>query len=199
MKTALLAIAVTLGAGVGRVNAQSSVVPSTYSPITESERVEWVVNGTVGPRSLGIGVLSSTWQTAWNTPEEWERSWKGFGKRYGSREANVAISNTIEAGLGALWGEDPRYTRATTGSIGGRVGHAARMTVLAPYRDGTVRPAWGRYAGNVFNNVIENAWLPPSVTSPGQTASRSATGFLGRFAGNLWSEFWPDIRERLRR
>ena len=52
---------------------------------------------------------------------------------------------------------------------------------------------------NVFNNVIENAWLPPSVTTPGQTALRSANGLLGRLVGNLWDEFWPDVRKRIGR
>jgi hypothetical protein len=46
--------------------------------------------------------------------------------------------------------------------------------------------------------VIENAWLPPSVTTPGQTAVRSANGLAGRLLGNLWDEFWPDVRRRLR-
>jgi hypothetical protein len=46
----------------------------------------------------------------------------------------------------------------------------------------------------VFNNVIENAWLPPSATTWQSTAVRSANGFLSRAAGNLWEEFWPDLR-----
>ena len=83
-----------------------------YSPITGSERVEWIVEGTVGPRSLGVGVLASAWQTAWNTPDEWGQSWSGAGRRYAAREADVAISSTMEAGLGAIWGEEPRYIRA---------------------------------------------------------------------------------------
>ena len=113
------------------------------------------------------------------------------------READVAISNTIEAGLGALWGEDPRYFRAPHGSVRSRAAHAIKTVVLAPRPDGQFKPAWGRFAGNVVNNVIENAWLPPSVTTPGQTALRSANGCWGRLAGNLWDEFWPDVRSRL--
>ena len=179
--------------------ADLAIAQTTTTPITGAERVGWIVNGTIGPKSLGVGVISSAWETAWNQPEEWERTWEGFGKRYAQREADVAISNTMEAGLGAIWGEDPRYVRSSAKPIGARIAYAARMVVLAPYRDGRVHPAWGRYAGNVFNNIIENAWLPPSVTTPGQTVFRCASGFAGRFIGNLWEEFWPDVRERLRR
>jgi hypothetical protein len=188
--------------GSSAAEAQSLRKPASDTekapaPISGVERINWIVDGTLGPRSLAVGVIASTWQTSWRIPDEWSRSAFGFSERYLEREADVAISNTIEAGLGALWGEDPRYTRAPRGSVRSRTAHALKTVVLAPRADGQLKPAWGRFAGNVFNNVIENAWLPPSMTTPGQTALRSANGLLGRLAGNLWDEFWPDIRTRL--
>jgi len=75
-----------------------------YFPITNAGRIHWIVDGTIGRRSLGIGVVADLFQTGINTPEEWGRGPGGMGKRYLEREADVAISNTIEAGLGALWG-----------------------------------------------------------------------------------------------
>jgi hypothetical protein len=168
-----------------------------YTAIDAQQRVSWIVSGTVGPRSLGVGVLASAWQTGWNIPEEWGRTWNGSGKRYLAREADVAISNAMEAGLGAIWGEDPRYIPAPRGSLRSRIGYAAKTVMLAPRRDGRLALAWGRYAGNTLNNVIENSWLPPSMTTPTQTVVRSASGLLGRLIGNLWDEFWPDLRKRI--
>jgi hypothetical protein len=170
-----------------------------YVPIDARLRVDWIVGGTIGARSLGVGVLATAWQTGWNTPEEWGRTWRGAGKRYLAREADVAISNTIEAGLGAIWDEEPRYIAAPPGTVRSRAVHALKTVLLAQRRDGHLAPAWGRYAGNVLNTLIENAWLPASITTSRQTAIRSANGFLGRIAGNLWEEFWPDIRRRIRR
>jgi len=199
---AILGFAGFLWAAAPSVDAQTLSVPATDgekapAPINGIERINWIVNGMLGPRSLAVGVIASTWQTSWRIPDEWSRSAFGFRERYLEREADVAISNTIEAGLGALWGEDPRYIRAPRGSVRSRAAYAVKTVVLAPRTDGQRKPAWGRFAGNVFNNVIENAWLPPSMTTPGQTALRSANGLLGRLAGNLWDEFWPDIRTRL--
>ena len=71
--------------------------------------------------------------------------------------------------------------------------------VLAQRRDGSLKPAWGRYAGNVLNNLIENTWLPPSITTGGQTAWRSGLGLLGRLGGNAWEEFWPDVVRHFRK
>ena len=199
---AILGFAASLSAGARSVDAQTISIPAANTekapaPINGIERINWIVEGMLGPRSLAVGVIASTWQTSWRIPDEWSRSAFGFRERYLEREADVAISNTIEAGLGALWGEDPRYIRAPRGSARSRLAYAVKTVVLAPRRDGQLKPAWGRYAGNVFNNVIENAWLPPSMATPGQTALRSANGMLGRLAGNLWDEFWPDIKTHL--
>jgi hypothetical protein len=168
-----------------------------YVPITGLERVHWIVDGIVGPRSLGVGVLGGIWQTGFNTPQEWGRTPSGFGKRYLEREADVAISNTIEAGLGALWGEEPRYIPSGRRGLRPRVQYALKTAFLAQRRDGRLAPAWGRYAGNVFNNLIENSWLPPSATTPGETAIRSVEGIVTRMLGNLWEEFWPEVRKRI--
>ena len=108
--------------------------------------MHWIVDGIIGPRSLGVGVLGGLWQTGFNTPEEWGQTPSGFGKRYLEREADVAISNTIEAGLGALWGEEPRYIPSGRRGIRPRVRYALETAFVA-HRDGTLAPAWGRYAG----------------------------------------------------
>ena len=171
-----------------------------YTPITGAQRVEWIANDFIGPRSFGVGAFATLWDTAWNKPEEWKRSWSGVGKRYLSRETDVAISDSLEAGLGAIWGEDPRYINAPRGSsVRSRVGYAFKTVLLAPRGDGRLAPAWARMAGNTVNNVIENRWLPPSATTPTQTVLRSGKGLLGRLAANLFEEFWPDITKRLRR
>jgi len=165
-----------------------------YMPITPRGRVDWILNGVGGPRSLGVGVMASAWQTGLNTPEEWGRSWPGFGKRYLEREADVILSNSLEASVGAFWGEEPRYIRSHRPGVWPRTRHAARAVLLAERRDGRLAPAWGRYVGNTVNNVVENAWLPPSVRTPGHTLLRTANGFLGRLAGNLFEEFLPDAQ-----
>jgi hypothetical protein len=185
---------------VEQVPAAKPVTADEYVPIAPAQRVRWIVDGTVGRQSLLIvGPLAAAWQTAWNTPEEWGRGWSGIGKRYAQREADVAISNTIEAGLGALWGEEPRYIPSARTGLWPRARYALKTSVLAQGRDGRLRPAWARYAGNTVNNVIENAWLPPSQTTAAQTAVRSGMGIVTRIGGNLWNEFWPDVVRRIKK
>jgi len=159
--------------------------------------VAWTVDGTIGSASIAAGVFIASWNTAWNLPSAWDRSWSGFAKRFGSREAQMTTSNVIEAGLGAIWGEDPRYAPCGCAGIWTRTRYAAKTVFVARRRHGQLAPAWARYSAAIGSSVVANTWLPRDETSMSQSVRRIGNGFLGRFAGNLWQEFWPDIRHRL--
>ncbi len=175
----------------------STGVSENALPIDAEGRLKWVAVSTVGPASLAGGLFSAGFGTAVNTPSEYGTHWDGFGKRYGMRLTGVATNNVMEAGLGALWGEDPRYFRAEGRPFGSRIGHALKMTFLAPGREGTLRPAYARYAANVGNNFLANTWRPHSEADTRHAAIRIGEGFLGRMASNLFQEFWPDLKQRL--
>lgn len=194
VKTILL---VALVLAPASVQAQQAATPRIDMPMTGADRIHWIVDGTVGPKSLGVGVVAAGWNTAWNTPGEWHQTWEGAGRRYLQREADVAISNSLEAGLGSLWGERADYVPSQRKGVRSRLGYALTTVFLAHRPDGHLAPAWGRYAGNTVNNLIENTWLPPSATTWQQTTWRSASGFGTRAIGNVWEEFWPDISRRV--
>lgn len=179
------------------VVAQSkpSIVPD-YKPITGKQRFNWFVVSTVGPTSLLLsGPLSAAWGTAFNSPEEYGPHWEGFGKRYGMRLTGVSTGNAIEASLGAIWGEDPRYFRSPDRAFGSRVKYVIKTTFTAPGRDGRWRPAYARYAGNVGNNFLSNTWRVESENGAGDAALRCVWGITGKMAGNAFSEFWPDVKK----
>lgn len=202
-------VALCLGLAVTRTFAQTVTQEgrqadkagesSVHVPVTGGERVRWTVDGTFGATSIATGVVIASWNTAWNTPSEWGASWSGFGKRFGSREAQMTMSNAVEAGLGAAWGEDPRYFPSGRTGIWARTGHAAKTVFVAHRRNGRLAPAWARYVGAIGSNLVANTWLPPSSTTGPQNVRRIGNGFLGRFVGNMWNEFWPDVRGRLTR
>ena len=194
-------LAVVLAATSVRGVAAQTAAPADASPagaITASERGEWVLRGNVSPQSLAAGVFLGGWNTAVNVPEEWHREWSGFGKRYLDREGHIAVSNGLEATLGALWHEDPRYFRAMTNNPADRAMHAVRSVFVARRGDHD-GPAWARYTATVGSALVQNSWLPPSATTAGMTTWRVGSAYIGRAIGNLWAEFWPDVRQRLAR
>src|SRR5215472_9579772 len=110
---------------------------ANYLLISGNERVLWFVKSTIvlvsllvrGPFSAGLG-------TARNTPSEYGPHWEGFGKRYAMRLTGVATGSLMQVSLGALWGEDPRYSRSTTRSFSSRMEHVVLTTFHDPHRDG---------------------------------------------------------------
>lgn len=174
-----------------------SVVTDPAAPITGEQRIDWFVYSTIGPGSQFGGVISAGWGTLFDEPHEYGTHWLGFGKRYGMRLTGLATSNAMEAGLGAIWGEDPRYHRAVGESFGGRVRHVVKMTFLAENRDGQMTPAYARYAGIAGSSFLSNTWRADSEANTGHAVARIGLGFLGRMSSNAFDEFWPDIRQHV--
>ncbi|HEY3439821.1 MAG TPA: hypothetical protein VGK29_03680 [Paludibaculum sp.] len=177
---------------------QQPLKPGTPAPHiapTSEDRVDWWAESTLGPTSWLTGGFSSGWSTIWNNPKEWKRSPEGFGRRLATRTANVSISNAIDAGFGAIWGEDPRYRRRGSGSFGSRAGYIIKMTFCTPYRDGRTRFAFARTLGNAGGNTIQNLWMPDSARGPEYIVYNMGVGFSARAGSNAFKEFWPDVRK----
>jgi hypothetical protein len=200
MRLTVLVLGVLMFASVAGAQSRVGDAPANSpAPLTGEGRVAWVVAGNASPRSLLAGVVVAGWNTLIDTPPEWQKTWGGFGKRYVAREGNVAVSNGIEAGVGALWDEDPRYVRADAEStFMARVGHAVRYAIVAR-RHGREIPAYARYGANVSTVFIAESWLPPSASTAGNRTMRIGSAIGGRALANLWQEFWPDVAAKLRR
>jgi hypothetical protein len=200
---AVVTLALLTPAAPARAQALASTAgaavqpPASVDPLSGADRIRWVTKSTIGPTSLLAGVISSGWGVARETPPEYSPDWKGFGARFGMRLSGVSLSNAIEGGLGAGWGEDPRYRRSGRGGIWPRVGHALKLSVMAARADGRLRPAYARYGAIVGSNIISNSWRVPSDSSGNDAIARSALGVSGRVVGNLFEEFWPDLWDRI--
>ncbi|MFN0100868.1 MAG: hypothetical protein ACKV2U_02130 [Bryobacteraceae bacterium] len=170
-----------------------------YKPLTAEERVKWFGVSTFGPRSLFIsGPFTSAWRTYTNRPEEWGPHWGGFGKRYAARLLNNTVNNGVEASLGAVWNEDPRYFRLGEGSVGRRLGQAVKQTVMSRYGDGEYRFGFARAIGITGGSFGQKLWMPDSVTSNRDCVVRIGGNYAGQFVGNLFREFSPELLKKLK-
>jgi len=173
---------------------------ANYRPPTVTDRVKWFALTTAGSLSLlAVGLLSSGWGTMLNKPKEYGPHWEGFAERYGVRLTGLSTGNAMEAGLGALWGEDPRYFPSPTRGFGPRVKYVIRSSFVALHRDGRFHPAYARFAGNVRNNVLSNRWRVPSENGLGSAALRILWGVAEDMGGNAHTEFWPDVKRKVLR
>ena len=167
-----------------------------YVPITPRQRLRWFVTNTFGPPHLVGGIFTSGLDTAFDRPAEYGPHWGGFAERYGMRMSGVVPQNAIEAGLGYLLGEDPRYFSARGVPFKARLENVIKLTFVARRGDGSYGPAFARYAAISGNNFASNAWRVRSEASMQDALARTAGGFAGRMAANAFEEFWPSVRDR---
>jgi hypothetical protein len=165
-----------------------------YTPINGRQRVRWVITETIDPSHSIGGVFTAAYGTAVDRPEEYGPHWDGFAKRYGSRTAGVATSNTMEATVGSFWGEDPRYFSERGQPFGARVRSVVRQTFVARRRDGDFAPAYARFIGITGSNFLSNEWRADSEADSEHALIRSGEGLLGRMAANTFEEFWPSVK-----
>jgi hypothetical protein len=176
-----------------------SVAAPRTPPLTLSKRYQWAARTSLSSQRLAGAAVTSAWSTAINEPDEYGPHWDGYAKRIGLRVASGATGTMMEASIGALWNEDPRYQRATGQPVSKRLGHVFAMTFLARGRDGKLMPAYARYVSVPGNSYLSNMWRPDSETDARHTAIRIPMAFLNRAVGNLVTEFWPDATKWLHR
>lgn len=182
------------------VDAPASLaIKPLAAPMTAQERFRWVALATIGPKNLTAGVFVAGIQTWRNEPEEYGPHWDGYAKRYGSRLAVGGTINAMEAGVGALWGEDPRYFRAAGQPFKRRIGHIFKMAFVARDRSGSLHPAYARFIAVPSGQIVSNLWRPDSPNTAGLISWQVGISFLNRIVGNTFSEFVPDILERRKR
>ena len=185
------------GPSVHYVNAVPKS-PADYVPITGKERLTWFLRATVGPKSLTGGLFSAGFGTATNSPHEYGTHWVGFGQRYGMRLTGISTGNAIDAGLGAIWGEDPRYFHTIHQSFGARAMNVVDLTFRAYGRDGERHPAYARFLAEFGNNFLSNTWREPSEADWQHALLRTGEGFGGRALSNAFNEFVPLVWRKIR-
>jgi hypothetical protein len=176
-----------------------STVPSAPSPMTTAERLEHFQSRTFGLPGIARGLALGGIQTWQKEPEEWPANADGFSRRFGSRMGRLAVGNAVQMGVGFATKDDPRYRRSEKDGFGARLSWA----VLSPFwvydGSGHRMPAYSRFAGSVAGFMAESTWLPPSVNTPGNAMQRCGFSFGGQVAANVFREFWPDIKRKLKR
>ncbi len=165
--------------------------------ISGDQRALWVIQSTVGWQSLAYGVIPAGVGTALNHPREYGTHWEGFGDRYGMRLAGLATSNMMEASLGAIWHENPRYKPEPEKSFGGRVESVVYQTFFTRRADGNFEPAYARFLAIPGSNFLSNTWRANSEADTAHALERTGYGFAGAMGSNAFHEFWPSVKSHL--
>jgi hypothetical protein len=121
-----------------------------------------------------------------------------FGEYYARGFGDQIIGSYVtDAILPSLLHEDPRYFRLGAGTFWRRTYYAASRIFVTRLDNGKSRFNITEIAGNIGVDAITTWYYPDS-----QSAAKGAERFgmqLGNDAiSNILTEFWPDIKHRLR-
>jgi hypothetical protein len=134
-----------------------------------------------------------------NAPTEWGGGAAAYGRRVASTEAEGVIHSVLAFSLDSIRHEDPRYFRSDRKGLWRRIAHAARDTILTHTDNGGETVSTWRLGSAYGAAFISNLWYPDRLDTVrlGFVQGSLRVGF--DWVSNLSTEFWPDIKKKLRR
>ena len=124
----------------------------------------------------------------------------GYQQRYLTALADNTIGHFMTSAIApALLRQDPRYVASGRSGVLHRAGYALSRSVLTRSRSGRTQFNYSEIGGSAVAAGLSNLYYSP--------ADRTVTGALTRWGSQvMWNclsneikEFWPDIRQRIRR
>ncbi len=99
-----------------------------------------------------------------NTYPQWGDGFDGFAKRFGTRQVEFVIQNSvISLGDGVL-GWEPRYDRCRCSGFWPRTGHAVKRNFVTYDRtEKSLRPQLMPYLGAFAGSATSTTWVPGSL------------------------------------
>ena len=189
-------------AGVVVVLAVTAAIPftgfsQTPEPLDVTGKLYLHVNRTVGPMALaGDAAYAAILQEA-NAPLEWKQGGEAYGKRFASVVAWSGIHNALAFGLDSTLHQDPRYFRSTGKGFWRRSAHAFRGTLLTRTDSGGETVSTWRIGSDYGSAFLSNMWYPHRLNTVRLGFIQGSVTLGFDVAGNLASEFWPDIKRKV--
>jgi hypothetical protein len=179
-------------------NYRASETLETYKPLTKAEKYHIAFEDSFDwPNFFLLGGYAAQSQIAAGGFHH-NGGLKVFSEYYARGFSDQIIGSYVtDAILPSLLHEDPRYFRRGTGTFVRRTYYAASRSFVTRLDNGKSRFNITEIAGNIGVDAITTWYYPDS-----QSASRGLERFgmqLGNDAiSNILTEFWPDIKHRLR-
>lgn len=166
--------------------AESSTVPETQAPKSGSQiNVNWFY-GSYVPKDVPLESLDGSQRfklytrqtyTTWgiyiktmlftvhdqvhDSNPQWGDGAEGFAKRFGTREAQFVIQNSVNSLGDGLLGWEPRYDRCRCDGFWPRTRHAiARNFVTYAHDEKSLRPQLMPYVGAFAGGSVTSTWEP---------------------------------------
>lgn len=160
-------------------------------PLTKGQKWSLAYKTMIDPMTFVITGGFAGIQQATNAYSGFGQGAQGYGKRYGSTYANVAIGTVLGGYVfPVIFKQDPRYFYKGTGTVKKRTLYALSTAFIARGDNGKWQPAYGEFAADFASGALSNLYYAKSDRQGATLTienSLLAIGFTG--VGNLLQEF----------
>jgi hypothetical protein len=173
-------------------------VKAPVQPLDLKGKRDYFLKATFSPEAIGrIAFTSGFGQIGGSSA--WGDGVGGWGHRMGARYAEHITKRSIQFGIGALRGEDPRFFRSNKDGFWARTAFQLKRTVTVQMDSGNTSIAVGKLAGTFGANALSSYW-DPSRPDPLKNGLTSTGINLGTDLGTrMLREFWPDLKRLFKR
>ncbi len=174
-------------------------VAQPVAPLTTTEKLSFHAGEIVNPGAFLRSAASAGIQQWRDQPPEWEQGGVGYGRRYAWAYGFNAVRNMVAFGLDTTFKQDPRYRPSKRSPFKQRLWDSLEQVVVAHADSGTRQFAVYRVGSAYGTALISNAWRPDQSNNVHNGLLRGTITLGFDAASNVFREFWPDIRRRLKR
>jgi len=189
------------------------------SPLTPPEKFHLFVKSAFDPATIGTVGLQAGFSQAVNEFPGYGQGMQGYGKRFGASLADEVSANFWSGYVyPVLLKEDPRFFRLGNGGFKRRFLNGVVQEFVCHTDQGKRSFSYSNVLGAFTSGGLSNLYYPgrtvvrtapATATSPPTpvfeddrgvvlTVSRSLIALGYDMAGNLFDEFWPDIRRKFK-
>ena len=174
-------------------------IAQTLEPLGMGDKLRLHAESTFGPLAIvGIAAYAGALQE-FNAPMEWGQGGEAYGKRVASTAGGWGIRGALAFGLDSSLHQDPRYYRSLRTGFWRRTGHAIRGTILTRTDAGGEALSIWRVGSANGSAYLSNMWYPDRLNTVRLGFLEGSVGLGFGLAGNLGTEFWPDIKRKVLR
>jgi len=169
------------------------------APLSVKEKWFLAVKETIDPVNIGTGLFTAAESQMKNQTPKFGEGWANYGRRVYAAQLDFASQNFFSAGLlASILHQDPRYFRRGPQSrLLPRVFYSVSRLFVARQDSGRQAFNGSNIGGMALGIAASNLYYPAASRNGTVMFGRVWTSLMGGAVGNLMSEFWPDVEQRL--
>jgi hypothetical protein len=165
-------------------------------PLTTHDKLMFWAHETVTPTGWFPIAFSAGWGQLTNDDPKYGTDSAAFGERLGAAALRVTSFRFFSDSLmPAITHEDPRYFRKAYGSIWVRGFYAASQVVVTRRDTGEITPDYSSIVGHLGGSALTMTYYPAVSSNARVVFQTFGWAMLGEAGGNVFLEFWPDVRD----